>query len=171
MIFFTSKWPMWETKKSFKRWEDFRSSILGLDPRTVSIWQQDYSAFVNEASPLYTNWFNKNRYNPHTISSLMSFMVSNSGISFLQEGLQHLNAFFLAALQHRNEKPPDGKVYVGNKDLDDKLATTLSFLWEQKRGLIKDSHEMFSAYRELLQYLAAIENIIGIELQQKLVHS
>lgn len=37
------------------------------------------------------------------------------------------------------------------------------------RRLIKDSDEMFSAYRELLQYLVAIENIIGIELQQKLL--
>lgn len=171
MIFFTDKWLTWETKKSFKRWEDFRNCILGLDPRTITIWQQDYSTFVKQASPLYSSWFKKKRYNPHTISSLMNFIISQSGISLLPEGLQHLKVFFSESLKQRNEKPPEGKVYVGNKELDDKLASTLSFLWEQKRSLIKDSDEMFPAYRELLQYLVAIENVIAIELQQKLLQS
>ena len=170
MILFTDKWSTWETRMSFKRWKDFRNCILGLDPKTVTIWQHEYSEFVKEASSLYSYWFKKNRSNPHTLSSLMSFIISHSGIFFLPEGLQHLKVFFSSSFQRRNEKPPEGNVYVGHKELDDKLASTLSFLWEQKRSLIKNSDEMFLAYRELLQYLVSIENVIAIELQQKLLH-
>lgn len=72
------------------------------------------------------------------------------------------------ALHERSKKPPEGKVYVGNKELDDKLVSTLSYLWEHKRDLIKGSSEMFAAYRGLLQYLVAIENVTAIELHQRL---
>jgi len=171
MFLFTSKWFSWEAKKSFKRSGDFRNSLLGLDPRTVNIWKKDYSAFIEEAMPLYQQWFIRNRYNPHTIESLMNFMITDSGIALLPEGLQHLKTFFFMALEKKNEKPPEGKIYVGHKDLDDKLASTLSYLWEQRRDLIKSNTEMFSCYREILQYLIAIENVIGIELQQRLLNS
>ena len=170
MLVFASRSTTWETKKSFKRWGDFRNCILGLHPKTIRVWQNDYSAFIQESEKLYKYWFNKNMFNPHTIESLMSFIVTPSGLSFLSEGLQHMKVFFSKALEQKNEKPPDGKVYIGNKELDDKLASTLSFLWEQKRDSIKGTEEMFSSYRELLQYLVAMENVIAIELQQKLVH-
>ena len=85
---------------------------------------------------------------------------ADSGISLLPEGIQHLKTFFSKALEKKNEKSPEGMVYVGHKDLDDKLASTLSYLWEHRRDLIKNNDEMFSCYRERLQYLVAIENVI-----------
>jgi hypothetical protein len=170
MLLFTHKWFTWEAKKSFKRSGDFRNSALGLDPRTVNIWKNNYSVFIKEAAPLYREWFKRNKYNPHTIESLMSLIVTDSGILLLPEGLQHVKAFFSKVLEKKSEKPTTGMVYVGHKELDDKLASTLSFLWENKKDLIKCNNEMFSAYRELLQYLVAIENVIGIELQQRLLH-
>ncbi|MBX2933843.1 MAG: ATP-binding protein [Ferruginibacter sp.] len=168
IILFTNKWATWETKKAFRRWDDFRDCILGLDPKTVSFWKIDYSGFVKDATVLYQYWFKKNLHNPHTLSGLMSFMVTDSGASFLEGGLEQVKNFFSAAILERSKKPPEGKVYVGNKELDDKLLSTLIYLWEHKRDLVKGSTAMFAAYRELLQYLVAIENVAAIELHQRL---
>ena len=171
IILFTAKWTTWEVKKAFRRWDDFRDCILGLDPKTVSFWKIDYSGFIKEAATLYQHWFKKNSHNPHTISGLMSFMVTDSGASFLEAGLDQVKNFFSEAIQERSKKPPEGKVYVGHKELDDKLASTLIYLWEHKRDFVKGSTAMFSAYRELLQYLVAIENVTAIELHQRLTHA
>lgn len=171
IILFTTKWTTWETNKAFRRWDDFRDSILGLDPKTVSFWKIDYSGFVKEATTLYQYWFKKNSHNPHTISGLMSFIVTDSGASFLEAGLEQVKNFFSGAIQERSKKPPEGKVYVGNKELDDKLASILIYLWEHKRELVKGSAGMFAAYRELLQYLVAIENVTAIELHQRLAQA
>lgn len=168
MILFTKKWSTWETEKAWRRFDDFRDSILGLDPKTVSFWKNNYSGFIHDATTLFQYWFSKNRHNPHTTAGLLSFMITDSGGSFLEKGLEQVKNFFSVSLQHRNQPPPDGKVYVGNKELDDKLASTLTFLWENKKELIKASATMFTAYRELLQYLIAIDNVTGMELHQRL---
>lgn len=171
IILFTQKWPTWQKDKAFRRWDDFRNCLLGLDPKTISLWKDDYAVFIKEATPLYKYWFKKNSYNPHTISGLMSFIVTDSGASFLETGLAQVKNFFSAAIQQRNKKPPEGKIYVGHKDLDDKLASMLVYLWEHKRESVRGSAKMFASYREMLQYLVAIENVIAIELHQRLAQT
>ena len=169
MVAFSLNFFTWETKKSFNRHEDFRNCVIGFNPKIMDMWNNDYSDFIEKTKTIYQQWFLKNTYNPHTIESMIKFMVTKSSEFLLVDIFLALKKFFSASLQRRNVLPPANSIYVGHKDLDDRLASSLAKLWEQKKDLLKKDESIFSNYRELLQYLIAIENVIGSELQQRLL--
>lgn len=159
----------WETKIAFTRHDDFRDCVIGLSPSITHIWDTDRSLFLKETFLFYSGWIKRNKYNPHTISKLLKFMITKSGETLLKESLLAVKTFFLNALEKSRQEPPPGRVYVGHNDLDDRLASTLSFLWENKKDIITTNSELLGDYRELVQYLIAMENIVGIEIHQRLL--
>lgn len=159
----------WETKKAVTRHGDFRDCVIGFSSSIIHIWDEDHSLFLKETFEFYAVWIRRNRYNPHTISRLLKFMLTKSGEVLLKESFSATKTFFSHALEKSRQEPPPGRVYIGHKDLDDRLASTLSFLWENKKEVIAGDTELLSDYRELIQYLVSMENIVGIEIHQRLL--
>lgn len=168
MIEYTYSSPTWATKH-IDRFSDFRICVMGFHPWMCDVWKYDYSAFTSAAELIYKKWFNKKQINPFVIDSLLGFIITPSGKFMLKDGLKILTLFFRMSLYQSQQKAPEGKVWVGNKDLDDKLALALSALWQYYPGDLKADKESYVFYRELIQYLIAMKNVVGIELQNALV--
>lgn len=168
MIEFTYTSPTWATRR-IDRFEDFRVCVMGFHPWMRDIWKHDYSAFTSMAEPIYRKWFNKKRLNAFVIDALLDFITTPSGNFMLKDGLRILALFFRTGLHISQQKPVEGMVWAGHKDLDDKLASIMSAIWQYHADSIKSDKECFSYYRELIQYLIAIKNVVGIELQYSLV--
>jgi hypothetical protein len=133
------------------------------------VWKYDYSVFTAKAEKIYKKWFLKNQLNHYAIDSLLDFITTPSGAFMLKDGLKILTVFFRLSMQQSQQQPPGGMVWVGHKDLDDKLASVLSSLWQYSSDAIKTDNQSYALYRELIQYLIAIKNVVGMELQNALV--
>ncbi|MEI3802332.1 MULTISPECIES: AAA family ATPase [unclassified Chitinophaga] len=168
MVEYTYTSSTWETKH-IDRFSDFRICIMGFHPWMCDVWKYDYSAFTSAAEPIYKKWFSKKKWNPYVIDSLLSFITTPSGKFMLKDGLRILTFFFQLSLHQSQQKAPEGLVWVGHKDLDDKLATCLSALWQYFSDNMKTDKESYVFYRELIQYLIAMKNVVGIELQKSLI--
>lgn len=168
MVEYTYSSPTWATKH-VDRFSDFRICVMGFYSWMRDVWKHDYSAFTSVAEPIYIKWFNKKQWNPYVIDSLLDFVTTPSGKFMLKDGLRILVVFFRLSLHQSQQKAPEGMVWVGHKDLDDKLATCLSALWQYFSDDIKTDKESYIFYRELIQYLIAMKNVVGIELQNSLI--
>ncbi|TKK64367.1 hypothetical protein FC093_22705 [Ilyomonas limi] len=168
MVKYSYSSPTWITKK-VGRFKDFRICLLGFHPWMSNVWKHDYSAFTSKAEDIYKNWFDKNQLNHHAIEILLGFVTTPSGAFMLEYGIKISTLFFKLGLHLKYQTPPDNKVWVGHKELDDKLSNTLSYLWQFRKDDIKRDKHLYSLYRELIQYLIAIQNVVGIELQNALI--
>jgi len=168
MVEYTYSSPAWTTKH-IDRFSDFRICVMGFHSWMNDVWKHDYSAFTSAAEPIYKKWFNKKQLNPFVIDSLLGFITTPSGKFMLKDGLRFLTVFFQLSLHQSQQKAPDGMIWVGHKELDDKLALALSALWQYYPDALKADKESYVFYRELIQYLIAMKNVVGIELQNALV--
>ena len=168
MIEFTYTCPTWASRKT-ERFKDFRICVLGFHPWITEIWKHDYSDFTTVAAKTYTKWFIKNKLNHHVLEVLLKFITTASGKFMLKTGLQIATVHFEFSLWSSQQTPPEGKVWVGNPELDTRLALTVGELWQRHALELKADKEIYQSFRKLILYLIAIKNVVGIELQNALI--
>lgn len=168
MVEYTHTAPTWATRYA-NRFEDFRICLLGFHSWRQDMCKHDYSTFTQKAESIYKKWFAKRQMNPFATDALLDFIVTPSGRFMLKNGLYHLAVFFNYSLRVSQQEAPKGRVWTGHPELDNKLASTLSALWEFQREQLTADRQVYALYRELLQYLLAMRNAVGIELQNSLL--
>jgi hypothetical protein len=168
MVVFTQAAETWKTAH-IKRFEDFRLCLLGLNPAFMRFWKHDYSLFTEKAKHIYLQWFLKRPYNPLCLSALLDFMITKSGAFALKEGL-FITAYYCSfSMQYRLLPTPENSTWVGNPELDNKLAATFTYLSKTQLTEIKADESSFKSFKEVVQYLMSVQHAVGFELQTALL--
>lgn len=168
MMVFAAGSTTWKAEH-ISRGEDFRVAIMGMSPQIVSIWTDDYTAFMTLAKAHYVKWFTKHRINPYSVSALLDVVVSRSGDIFVADALP-IFKFFFGLSQARAELPANDKfIFVGVPEHNSKLAKALNYIWNNKKSVLQTNDGLFNIFRDLVQYLVALKNTAAIELQNELL--
>jgi ABC-type oligopeptide transport system ATPase subunit len=168
MVEFSQTSPTWQLK-NIGRSEDFRLCVLGMQPRLVSIWDDDFSVFMEKAKKIYQLWFLKNKFNPFAVSALLDFIVTRSADYIIKDALTVFKAFFGLSQYYTQATPVNGFVSMVSPDHDYKLSNALNYLLKNKKHVFKSDKLSFKIFRDLVQYLVAQKNTVAIELQNELM--
>jgi len=139
--------------------QDIWKSLLGLSDIEFISWKYDYKDFWEKGKSQVILWLKNNSENRQIIETLIHLINTKSGIILYKDGLPII-------LSHIVNKQ-NGK--STNSDFDEKLAQTISYLWENVEDELRNDEPIFKTYKEILTYLVSKQNSIGIELQNRLI--
>jgi hypothetical protein len=168
MVEFSKTCPTWQTKH-IERSEDFRLCIVGMQPRLITIWTDDFSGFMEKSKSIYRDWFLKKKINPFAVSALLDLIITGSGEFMIKDALIIFKAFFGLGQIYGQSTPSKGFVYLGTPNHDRKLATALAYIWKNKKSILKSDDSSLRIFQDLVQYLVAQKNTAAIELQNELI--
>jgi hypothetical protein len=156
MVDFSSTSPTWKSEH-IRRGEDFRLCIVGMQPRLVSIWNDDLSAFTQKAASIYGSWFKKKTYNPYAVSALLDFAITPSGSFMIKDAFIIFKAFFDLGQAHAQIAPPKGLVFMGTPQHDQKLATVLDYVWKNKKEVLTSDNAVFKNLQRPCSIFSSVE--------------
>jgi hypothetical protein len=148
--------------------DELWASIIGLSHQQINIWKTDLRDFITRANPELKKWTQKNIFNQKAISRILQLIRSVSGESFIKDGIVFVSVHLKFQEEIAKAPVPDGFVRLGFEH-NDLLASTLSHLWEKQRQLIKTDPQLFAAFKALVTYLVSIQNLIGLDIQDRIL--
>jgi|GEM_PF-5138339 len=151
-----------------REYDELWASIIGLSYNQIDIWKTDLQEFIKRGNPQLKKWSLKNVYNQNAIRRILQLIRSISGESFIKDGIIFVSGHLKFQEEIAKVPVPDGLVRIGFEH-NDTLASTLRHLWENKRPLIKDDPQLFTAFKFLVTYLVSIQNPIGLDIQDRIL--
>ena len=168
MIAFADKCTTWDTKRHY-RGKEIWESLVGVSGSVLPWWKDgDSVAFFERLAPETIKWGQKRSYDQDVVYKILYILKTKPGKTILKEGIsivtKHLNFIKIGDKMGTRE----GYVRVGFKH-EDFLAGTASYLWEHCREQIKNDAELLNGFKEIVTFLVARQNLIGIELQESVI--
>ncbi|MCT4665144.1 MAG: ATP-binding protein [Flavobacteriales bacterium] len=169
MVEFCTQCENWKKGNSWRRTE-YEPSLYGVSHSLISIWNDDYEEFLEQASEKIITWFAKNFYNHDLISRLILLLRKKSGIVLLTKGVAVLKVFVRHHTKTLSKPAPEGHVHR-QFEYNESLARTASYLWENHGEALKRNTELYGNFKEIVTYLVSVHEPIGLELQNRILES
>ncbi|CAA9196009.1 hypothetical protein FLA105534_00902 [Flavobacterium bizetiae] len=168
MVEFAGASQKWNTDQHYTI-KDIEQALLSVNGTMVNWWNNDnYAFFYDKAVFEVLKWGKKKSYDQDVVYKILRIMKTKPGSKFIKEGLDIINGYLNLRKIGDKIGPRDG--YVRREFAHENyLAGTASFLWENHSGLIKGNDELLDAFKEIITYLVAQQNTIGLELQERIL--
>lgn len=168
MIAFANESGTWDTKQHY-RGKEIWESLVGVSGPVLNWWKDaDKVAFFERLAQETVKWGQKRSYDKDVVYKILYILKTKPGETVLKEGIaivrKHLNFIKLSDKMGT----PKGYVRVGFGH-EDFLAGTASYLWEHCKEQIKNDAELLNGFKEIVTFLVARQNLIGIELQENVI--
>ncbi|MDM1086395.1 AAA family ATPase [Myroides odoratimimus] len=168
MIAFANDCIRWE-KDQYNRGKKMWESLVGVSDITLKYWKnEDNTVFYQRLVPETIKWGQKHSYDQDVVYKILYILKTKPGETVLREGIEivtkHLNL-----IKHSDKiEVLEGYVRVNFK-YEDFLAGTVSYLWENYKKDIKRDEELLNNFKEIITFLVARQNLIGLELQERVI--
>lgn len=144
-------------------------SLMGLTSTILIYWKnEDYLDFFAKIAPVNIKWAQKHVGDQDTISKIIRILKTKAGLTVVKDGLEIINRYLNLRSELDKMETPKGYVRVDFK-YEDSLATTASFLWEEHKEMINRDAAILKNFKEIVTFLVARQNAIGLELQGNLL--
>jgi hypothetical protein len=168
MIAFANEYTTWDTKRHY-RGNEVWESLVGVSGSVLPWWKdEDCVAFFERLAPETIKWGQKHSYDQEVVYKILHILKTKPGKTVLKDGIaivtKHLNFIKISDKMGT----PEGYVRVGFGH-EDFLAGTASHLWEYCKEQIKNDVELLNGFKEIVTFLVARQNLIGIELQERII--
>ncbi|WP_413513797.1 hypothetical protein [Myroides odoratus] len=168
MIAFADQCTRWDTKRHY-RGKDVWESLVGVSGPVLPWWKDDdCAAFFVRLVPETMKWGKKHSYDQDAVYKILYILRTKPGGTVLKDGIAIVNRHLNFIKFSDKTGTPDGYVRVGFKH-EDFLAGTASHLWEYCKEQIKNDAELLAGFKETITFLVARQNLIGIELQERVI--
>lgn len=158
----------WTLKGKYGRKEIWKA-IMGLTDIILLYWKnEDYLDFFERIVPENIKWAQKHIGNQDIVGNIIYILKTKPGLTVIKDGLQIINSYLNLRKAADNLETPKGYVRVDFK-YEDSLATTVSFLWESHKEMINGDIAILNNFKEIVTFLVARQNAIGLELQDRLL--
>lgn len=168
MIMFANECPNWDAKRHY-RGKEVWEALVGVSGSVLPWWNDvDTIDFFKRLAPETIKWGQKRSYDQDVIYKILYILKTKPGETVLKDGIaivtKHLN---FIKISDKIETP---KGYIRDSFRhEDFLAGTASHLWEHFKEQIKSDPELLNGFKEIVTYLVARQNLIGIELQTRVI--
>jgi hypothetical protein len=158
----------WRTKGRYDR-KEIWEALMGLTDVIFTYWKNDdYLDFFKRVAPENIKWAQKHFGNQDTVGNIIYILKTKPGLTVIKDALQIINSYLNLRKAADQLETPKGLVRVDFK-YEDSLATTSSFLWENHKQMINGDSTNLKIFKEIVTFLVARQNPIGLELQDRLL--
>lgn len=158
----------WALKERYDR-NEIWEALMGLTQTILIYWKnEDYMDFFTRIAPENIKWAKKNVRNQDVVYKIICILKTKVGLTVLKEGLEIINAYLNLRSAADKLEAPKGYVRIDFK-YEDSLATTASFIWENHKEMINGEASTLKNFKEIVTFLVARQNAIGLELQNSLL--
>lgn len=168
MILFANESKNWTSKRNYHRKEIWQS-LMGLSTNVFNCWKNDdYYVFFERVVIEDIKWFKKSTHDQDIIYKIILVLKTKPGLFAVKDGIKIISRHL--ELRSIGDKlgTPIGYVKVDFK-YEDALAQTVSLLWENHKEKINNDIEVLSNFKEIVLFLVANQNSIGLELQSRIL--
>ncbi|WP_281233815.1 hypothetical protein [Flavobacterium gelatinilyticum] len=168
MISYAYSCDSWTLKARYDR-KEIWYSLMGLTDTILIYWKnEDYLDFFVRIAPENIKWAQKHVGDQDAIYKIIRILKTKAGLTVVKDGLQIINSHLKLSNVAEELETPKGYVRVDFK-YEDSLATTASFLWEDHKETINSDATVLKNFKEIVTFLVARQNAIGLELQGSLL--
>lgn len=169
MIHFANTEDTWKFKKGiyhdhWKLWQ----CVLGISNIQIEVWKIGYQELLLKVSKKIVERVTKVWMNPEAINKLAVLLRSPSAKEFINPGILLIDMHLKLRDKIDKEDPPEGMVRMPF-DYYDSVANTSSFLWTNHKPDIINDERILQPFKNIVIHLVAIQNSIGLELQDRLI--
>lgn len=158
----------WTLKGRYDR-KEIWEVLMGLTDTIRPYWKnEDYLDFFARIVPENIKWAQKHFGNQDIIYKIIYILKTKPGLTVIKDGLEIINSYLNLRKAADKLETPKGYVEVDFK-YEDSLATTASFLWEDHKEMINSDGTILKNFKEIVTFLVARQNAIGLELQERLL--
>ncbi|MDG2433952.1 hypothetical protein, partial [Flavobacterium sp.] len=158
----------WTLKGRYDR-KEIWEALIGLTDTILPYWKnEDYLDFFARIVPENIKWAQKHVGNQDIIYKIIYILKTKPGLTVIKDGLEIINSYLNLRKAADKLETPKGYVRVDFK-YEDSLATTASFLWEDHKEMINSDGTILKNFKEIVTFLVARQNAIGLELQDRLL--
>jgi hypothetical protein len=168
MIDFAFTVKTWGSDRRFDNEASLWESLLGISNIGLEIWSVGYVSIITTISTQLIKWFTKQVHNSSQIKRLCKLLKAPCVDIFLNSGVLIVNVHLKFQISLNEAEVPTGFVRAPFK-YDDEVASMCSNLWERRRIELTHDAGLFEAFKEIVVYLVARQNITGLELQDRLL--
>lgn len=145
------------------------AALMGLTDTILIYWKnEDYLDFFVRIAPENIKWAQKHVGDQDAIYRIIRILKTKAGLTIVKDGLQIINSYLKLRNAADELETPKGYVRVDFK-YENSLATTASFLWEDHKETIDRDVAVLKNFKEIVTFLVARQNAIGLELQGSLL--
>lgn len=168
MILFANESKTWTSKRNYHRKEIWQS-LMGLTINVFNCWKNDdYYNFFERVVIEDIKWFKKHTHDQDIIYKVILVLKTKPGLFAVKDGIKIISRHLQLRSMGDKLGTPDGYVKVEFK-YEDALAQTASFLWENHKEKINNDLEILKNFKEIVMFLVANQNSIGLELQNRIL--
>ena len=144
-----------------RRWwshERVWDSLIGVDGWTRDLWEERHEVVVRGLRDAFQLWMDQVPLNGRRLGGLASWLARPCATSLRLVAL----TWFAARVLVANRRPRDVQ------ETEDSMAALLNVVWAEQQDALRRDASAFQAFRDLLQWLAARQNALGLELLGRL---
>lgn len=158
----------WRIKGRYDR-KEIWEALMGLTDVILAYWKNDdYLDFFERVAPENIKWAQKHFGNQDIVGNIIYIQKTKPGLTVIKDALQIIKSYLNLRKAADRVETPKGLVRVVFK-YENSLAATASFLWENHKEMINSDSNILKNFKEIVTFLVASQNAIGLELQDRLL--
>lgn len=169
MITYVDECETWNDKGEYYRRNEILKSLMGVKSQMIDLWKNDdYLDFFREVLSENIKIINKKILDQEILYILLIILRTKPGSNVLKEGIEIINKYLNFRKIIDNNEAPEGFV-KRDFEHEDSLAKTTSFLWDNYREKIVDNELILNGFKNIVLFLVSKQNLLGIELQGRII--
>ena len=168
MIVYANECKTWNYKRRHRE-NEIWESLMGVSSSMIKLWSNDdYKDFFEKVILEDIKIMDKKSLDQDIIYRVLLVLKTKPGLCVLKEGIDIINKYLYFRKTLDKLGTPEGFVRV-DFEHEDTLAQTASFLWEKHRDIIGNNVLALNGFKQIILFLVANQNPIGIELQNRIL--
>jgi len=159
MLDFAFSSPKWKTGKGKWYLEEMWWCLVGFDWINIDKWIAAHKPVVLKMHDAYERWANEHLISSRSTIRFIEFLKQPAAQEILFDGLIWLDK----ALGKANKY-----FWHDRDDIEDRLANLLDTCWRSHQQELRRRESTFTAYKNLLKRLVDFQNLLALEIQQRL---
>ena len=157
MIEFVFSSPHWNRNSFYL--EEAWCNLMGFSEFIYDMWNEAQKPTVRRMHDLYERWAHQHLTEPRCAVKFIIFLKQPAAEEILLDGLIWLEM----AVNLASER------FWRELDIESRLASLLEQSWRCHKVKLRQQHNSFNAFKNLLKKLADFQNPLALEIQQRIV--
>lgn len=158
MVEFVFLSPEWQFNLGLRQHvlEELWCHLMGLSSTVGELWTSDQKPVVKQMHGVYQRWAKEHLNKARCTLGFVVFLLKPAAQDLRLDGLS-----WLYTASQTNE-------FWSEHTIEERLASLLDKCWHSHQADLRQHPEAFAAFKQLLKKLADLQNLLALEIQQRI---
>ncbi|MBE9053451.1 hypothetical protein IQ243_24190 [Nostocales cyanobacterium LEGE 11386] len=159
MVEFAFSSPNWEFEPKLRQYglEELWCYLVGLNSSINNMWTIAHKPTIKRMYIIYQQWATQHLNKPGCALQFVAFLLKPAAEEVRIDSLP-----WLYAASQSNEQ------FWTEYNIQEKLASLLDVCWRYHESKLRQHHDSFNAFKNLLKKLADFQNTLALEIQHRI---